>query len=460
MIRAERHERILAELARRGTVSAQYLAQALDASLATIRRDIAELEERRALSRTHGGASLASGREELPYDLKALSFLPEKRRIAAEAAGRIADGSVVGCGGGTTVLQMLPTLRRKAIKVVTTAVNVALELREAPDVEITLTGGVLRQRTAETVGHIAERTLRDINIDVTIIGVDGLDIDGGLTTFDASEAYVNRVMLQQSRALWVIADHSKLGRVLPAIIAPATAASRIVTDTGASDGDCRSAPGGGDRGRARVTGRCRRRGPQWRRNRSDSRRGRSARLRHRALFGYERRERRSSGRQRRRCGWRQKCIIFDLDGVPRRQRAAELGCAPRRARRGGRRRVGRRGAQRYLSGEAFPPSRQRCGVGPGRCATNFEARYRARIFAAFEAGLRPTPGLGEVLARLAVRARVATSSTPARATRTLEIIGLWGRFGGCLDTASEVSCGKPAPDLFLLSAARAGGGSG
>ena len=235
MIRAERHERILAELARRGTVSAQYLAQLLDASLATIRRDIAELEERRALSRTHGGASLLSGREELPYDLKVMTFLPEKRRIAAEAASRIVDGMVVGCGGGTTVLQMLPTLRRKSIKLVTTAVNVALELRNARQVEITLTGGVLRQRTAEMVGHIAERTLRDINIDVTIVGVDGLDIHGGLTTFDASEAYVNRVMLEQSRDVWVIADHSKFGKVLPAVLAPATVAGCIFTDTGASD---------------------------------------------------------------------------------------------------------------------------------------------------------------------------------------------------------------------------------
>ena len=235
MIRAERHERILAELARSGTISAQYLARLLDASLATIRRDIAELEERRALTRTHGGASLLSGREELPYDLKAMTALPEKRRIAAEAAGRIEDGMVVGCGGGTTVLHMLPTLRRKSIRLVTTAVNVALDLREAPNVEITLTGGVLRRRTAEMVGHIAERTLRDINIDLTIIGVDGLDLQGGLTTYDASEAYVNRVMLEQSRDVWVITDHSKFGRVLPAVLAPATVAGRVFTDAGATD---------------------------------------------------------------------------------------------------------------------------------------------------------------------------------------------------------------------------------
>ncbi|WDR01328.1 DeoR family transcriptional regulator [Devosia algicola] len=64
MIRAERHERILAELARLGTISAQDLARLLDASLATIRRDIAELDSSGALKRTHGGASLPKRREE------------------------------------------------------------------------------------------------------------------------------------------------------------------------------------------------------------------------------------------------------------------------------------------------------------------------------------------------------------------------------------------------------------
>ena len=73
MIRAERHERILAELARRGTVGANELALLLDASLATIRRDITALDERRAVKRTHGGASLPQRREELPFDAKVMA---------------------------------------------------------------------------------------------------------------------------------------------------------------------------------------------------------------------------------------------------------------------------------------------------------------------------------------------------------------------------------------------------
>lgn len=237
MIRAERHERILAELARLGTVSAQDLSDLLAASLATIRRDIAELDSLGSLKRTHGGASLPQRREELNYDAKVMSFLSEKRRIGAQVGQMLEEGSSIGLGGGTTVMQILPAIRRLKLNVVTTAVNVALDLRDAQSVSVTLTGGALRRRTAEMVGHIAERTLRDINLDVAIIGVDGIEASKGLTTFDASEAYVNRVMLEQAREIWIVADHSKFGQVLPALITPIDREIQVITDTEANDAE-------------------------------------------------------------------------------------------------------------------------------------------------------------------------------------------------------------------------------
>lgn len=87
---------------------------------------------------------------------------------------------------------------------------------------------------------------------------------------------------------------------------------------------------------------------------------------------------------------------------------------------------------------------------------DFEARYRARLFAAFDAHLEPTPGVVAALDRIRAPMRIATSSTPVRAERALRATSLWERFGTCVDTASEVPNGKPAPDLFLLSARRGG----
>lgn len=232
MIKAERHDRILAELARRGAISVGELAGLLGASSATVRRDIAELDAGQAVLRTHGGVTLRGGQEEPSYDSKVMAFLPEKRRIGAMAASMLSANMTVGCGGGTTVMQTVAAIKRMRLHVVTTAINVALELRDAPEVDVLLTGGMLRARTVEMVGHVAERTLRDVNLDVAMIGVDGIDPKAGLSTYDSAEAYVNRVLIERAREVWILADHSKFGQVRPAIIAECRAATVLITDAG------------------------------------------------------------------------------------------------------------------------------------------------------------------------------------------------------------------------------------
>jgi DeoR/GlpR family transcriptional regulator of sugar metabolism len=233
MIKAERHDLIVAELAKRGAVGVQQLAELLGASSATIRRDIAELDANNTLLRTHGGAALRDRRQEPSYDAKVMAFLPEKRRIGALAASMLEPNLTVGCGGGTTVMHMIASIKKMALHIVTNAVNVALELRDAPHVDVLLTGGQLRKRTAEVVGHVSERTLRDVNLDLAIIGADGVDPELGYTTYDSDEAYVNRVLIGRARQVWILADHSKAGQVHPAIIHGITAANLLITDTSA-----------------------------------------------------------------------------------------------------------------------------------------------------------------------------------------------------------------------------------
>lgn len=234
MIKAERHDRIVAELAKRGAVGVQELADLLNASSATIRRDIVELDDHNAVVRTHGGAMLQDRNQELSFDAKVMAFHIEKRRIGAMAASMLAPGTTVGLGGGTTVMNIIAAMKKQALHVVTTAVNVALELRDAPDIDVLLTGGVFRKRTAELVGHVAERTLQDVNLDVVIIGIDGIDLERGLTTYDSAEAFVNRVLISRAAEVWIVADHSKFAQVRPAVIAEVGAVSKLITDQAAN----------------------------------------------------------------------------------------------------------------------------------------------------------------------------------------------------------------------------------
>lgn len=231
MIRAERHERILNELAKRGVVSVGESAQQLGVSQATIRRDLDELAKLGLLRRTHGGAIAVDHQEELPFSLKTTAYSAEKRRIGATVAGLVRSGQIVGCTGGTTVAHVAKALRGKKVTVLTNAINIAVELANSEETDVIVSGGFLRGRSLELVGHIAERTFRDLYVDVAIIGVDGISIEHGLTTFHALEALTNRVLIEQAREVWVVADHSKLEKVTPAYIGPLSAVNRLFTDT-------------------------------------------------------------------------------------------------------------------------------------------------------------------------------------------------------------------------------------
>lgn len=87
---------------------------------------------------------------------------------------------------------------------------------------------------------------------------------------------------------------------------------------------------------------------------------------------------------------------------------------------------------------------------------SFEMDYRSRLLDRFAAELRPTPGVMAVLDGLRHPACIATSSSPQRVGRTLQVLGLAERFAGRVFTASQVAQGKPAPDLFLFAARQMG----
>ncbi len=125
---------------------------------------------------------------------------------------------------------MIRALKGKKVTVVTNAINLAMDLAAADSLEVIVTGGVLRTRSYELVGHIAERTIRDFHFDVAVIGVDGLDFTNGLSTFTITEAHAAALYIDHAREVWVVTDHSKIGRTSPALIAPLSRVNRVITD--------------------------------------------------------------------------------------------------------------------------------------------------------------------------------------------------------------------------------------
>ncbi len=214
MFSEQRQQKILEILRTEQFVRASDLQNMLDASQASIRRDLQALEEAGLLKRTHGGASAnQTAGFEASLVQKEDRFKTEKAAIARIAVSLIKDGETVMLDAGSTTLQIARQLRhRRNIKVVTNAVNIAWELSSS-EVEVTVTGGTLRRNTLALVGPIACATLAGLHVDKLFLATNGLDLRRGLTSPNLTEAQAKRAMLDSAREVILVTDHSKFGRI-------------------------------------------------------------------------------------------------------------------------------------------------------------------------------------------------------------------------------------------------------
>jgi DeoR family transcriptional regulator of aga operon len=231
MHRSARLSAILERLASGTSVAVTDLASELAASPATIRRDLAILEQQRLLSRTHGGAVAHTVTYELPLRYKGVRRAEEKQRIARAAAALVSEGMAVGLTGGTTATEVARALADKQqLTIVTNALNIASELGVRPNLKLIVTGGLARSQTYELSGPLAEASLTGLNLDVAFIGVDGIDAGAGCTTHQEVEAHTNGIMIQHAKRVIVVADSSKIGKITFARICGVDAVDELVTD--------------------------------------------------------------------------------------------------------------------------------------------------------------------------------------------------------------------------------------
>jgi DeoR family transcriptional regulator of aga operon len=234
---SDRLSRIVEQISANGSVGVGDLAAAMGVSAATVRRDLVLLEEQRLLARTHGGAVAHGVLYELPLRYRSARHQEEKARIARAAVERVPDGSAVGMTGGTTTTEAARALSdRRGLTVVTNSLSIASELAVRPTLKLLVTGGVARPESYELVGPLAEASLAALNLDVVLIGVDGIAASSGLTTHHEVEAHTNRALIARARRVVVVADSSKVGQVAFARICELGAVHELITDD-AADGD-------------------------------------------------------------------------------------------------------------------------------------------------------------------------------------------------------------------------------
>jgi len=210
----ERHQFIIDKLKKKGTVNVIDLCNELNVSSVTIRKDLKLLEDKDLLFRTHGGGTLSN-----PYTVdrpvieKVMIKAGEKLSIGQKAAQLVEPNDCILIASGTTVVSLAKCIQPSGTLTVTTsALNVAMELLHHPNVEVIQLAGIIRKSSSSVTGMYAEKILEEFSCSKLFLGVDGIDVEFGLTTTNMMEAQLNKKMITASQKTIVLADSSKFGK--------------------------------------------------------------------------------------------------------------------------------------------------------------------------------------------------------------------------------------------------------
>lgn len=236
MIPAKRRALILERLRREGAAGIQELADAINASPSTIRRDLEHLVKQGALERTHGGALLQStARATFEPDIALAAQLrrEEKNAIAAAVAEELRPGQSVIFDASTTVLAVARAVanRRLPLTAVTNSLAIAHVLADVPEVHLIVPGGTVRPGSTTLVGRPGEDFLRSLHADIALIGTHAIT-GRTLTETSLDVAAMKQAMIAAARHVMVLADSSKFTAPSFCTICDIADIQEIVTDDG------------------------------------------------------------------------------------------------------------------------------------------------------------------------------------------------------------------------------------
>ena len=226
-----RQSEIIEMLRQSGRVGVEELATHFGVTLQTIRRDLNELSEAKALVRVHGGAMIASGVANLAYEARQHVALRSKRSIGEAAARLVPDNASLLINIGTTTEEVAMALsRHSGLLVITNNLHVANELHRLKSMQVIITGGSVRQGDGGIVGAITVAQIEQFRVDIAIIGTSAIDPDGTLLDFDVREVEISRAIIEHARKIVLVADSRKFSRSAPVRIAQLSEIDTFVTD--------------------------------------------------------------------------------------------------------------------------------------------------------------------------------------------------------------------------------------
>jgi DeoR/GlpR family transcriptional regulator of sugar metabolism len=228
----ERRQKILDLISQRGFASLADLADVINVSESTIRRDLDYWDQQGLVKRTHGGAIYTADGSSLPaLEERSASQQEEKREIAKAAAARIHDGDAILLDGGTTTLEVARLLVGRSLQIVTNSLPIANLFASSRETDLVILGGYVYPKTGVALGPLTVRMMEEIHVHQTIMSVGGITAKG-LFNSNLLLVEAERRMMRCADEVVVVADHTKIGRQALAFLCELSAVDTLIVDYG------------------------------------------------------------------------------------------------------------------------------------------------------------------------------------------------------------------------------------
>ncbi len=223
---------ILNTLNEQGVISTQEVMMQCKVSEITIRRDLAELETKGLLIRTHGGAVKSKAGDQLfTYDLKINQNRQNKEEICQIAARFIQNNDIVFIDCGTTLSHLTKYITKlESLIVITNSLPIISELISFPNIKLILIGGEVVSERKAIYGPFAAHNIAQYHANKAFIGADGISLQNGLSSFDEKEAAITLKMADHSDEVFLLCDSSKIEKNSFIKFAPVSVIDHLITD--------------------------------------------------------------------------------------------------------------------------------------------------------------------------------------------------------------------------------------
>ena len=227
----DRRVTLLRVLQENEPISVNDLAQAAELSPSTLRRELRQLVEDNLVNVNVGQVALTISSEEMPYAFRTILNTEVKQKIARASLDLIQNGETIFLAGGTTTLELAKLLpHQRRLTVITNALRVANLLVDIQGIDLVVLGGLVRQGEQTMHGHLTELGVNQFRADKLIYGSEAISLQHGITHSQIVEVSTDRALANAATQVIILADHTKFGRVAPALVLPFEKVHIIVTD--------------------------------------------------------------------------------------------------------------------------------------------------------------------------------------------------------------------------------------